>query len=54
LLKHPHIIQIYDVVETTTNIYVIMEYVEFGELFDYIIVKGMLQEDEARKFFQQV
>ncbi|KAK2365906.1 SNF1-related protein kinase catalytic subunit alpha KIN10 [Trifolium repens] len=54
LLRHPHIIQVYDVVETTTNIYVIMEYVEFGELFDYIIVKGMLQEDEARKFFQQI
>ncbi|XP_045811357.1 SNF1-related protein kinase catalytic subunit alpha KIN10-like [Trifolium pratense] len=54
LLRHPHIIQVYEVVETTTHIYVIMEYLESGDLFDYIIVKGMLQEDEARKFFQQI
>lgn len=31
-----------------------MEYVKFGELFDYIVEKGRLQEDEARHFFQQV
>lgn len=54
MLSHPHIIQVYGVVETSTEIYVIMEYMEFGELFDYIVEKGRLQEDEARKFFQQV
>jgi 5'-AMP-activated protein kinase catalytic alpha subunit len=25
-----------------------------GELFDYIVAKGRLSEDEARKFFQQI
>jgi len=54
LLRHPHIIQVYEVIETLTNIYVIMEYMESGELFDYIVEKGRLHEDEARKFFQQV
>jgi len=54
LLKHPHIIQVYEVIETLTNIYIIMEYMESGELFDYINGKGRLHEDEARKFFQQV
>lgn len=32
----------------------VMEYVKGGELFDYIVEKGRLGEDEARHFFQQV
>lgn len=51
---HPHIIRLYEVIETQTDIYVVMEYVKSGELFDYIVEKGRLQEDEARRFFQQV
>lgn len=51
---HPHIIRLYEVIETPTDIYVVMEYVKSGELFDYIVEKGRLQEDEARCFFQQV
>ncbi|RYQ85945.1 hypothetical protein Ahy_B10g105591 isoform A [Arachis hypogaea] len=31
-----------------------MEMEEKGELFDYIVEKGRLQEDEARNFFQQI
>jgi len=51
---HHHIIRLYEVVETLTDIYVVMEYAENGELFDYIAQKGRLQENEARTFFQQV
>lgn len=54
LFVHPHVIRLYEVIETPTDIYVVMEYVKSGELFDYIVEKGRLQEDEARKFFQQV
>jgi len=32
----------------------IMEYVSGGELFDYIVKHGKLQEHEARRFFQQI
>lgn len=31
-----------------------MEYVKSGELFDYIVEKGRLPEEEARHFFQQI
>jgi 5'-AMP-activated protein kinase catalytic alpha subunit len=31
-----------------------MEYVKAGELFDYIVEKGRLGENEARHFFQQI
>ena len=51
---HPHIIRLYEVIETASDIYVVMEYVKSGELFDYIVEKGRLVEDEARHFFQQI
>jgi serine/threonine protein kinase len=51
---HPHIIRLYEVIDTPADIYVVMEYVKCGELFDYIVEKGRLQEEEARRFFQQV
>ncbi|KAE9457495.1 hypothetical protein C3L33_10601, partial [Rhododendron williamsianum] len=51
LFVHPHIIRLYEVIETLTDIYVVMEYVKSGELFDYIVEKRRLLEDEARSFF---
>ncbi|KAM0935332.1 putative protein kinase CAMK-AMPK family [Dioscorea sansibarensis] len=54
LFMHPHIIRLYEVIETHSDIYVVMEYVKSGELFDYIVEKGRLQEEEARHFFQQI
>ncbi|KAJ7969520.1 Non-specific serine/threonine protein kinase [Quillaja saponaria] len=53
-LKHPHIIRLYEVIETRKHIYVVMEHAKSGELFDYIVQNGRLQEDEARKIFQQI
>eukprot|EP00292_Cryptomonas_paramecium_P005744 CAMPEP_0113687614 /NCGR_PEP_ID=MMETSP0038_2-20120614/16042_1 /TAXON_ID=2898 /ORGANISM="Cryptomonas paramecium" /LENGTH=401 /DNA_ID=CAMNT_0000608265 /DNA_START=195 /DNA_END=1397 /DNA_ORIENTATION=+ /assembly_acc=CAM_ASM_000170 len=54
LFSHPHIIRLYEVMDTPTDIYVVMEYVSGGELFDHIVAKGRLSEDEARRFFQQI
>ncbi|XP_010450810.1 PREDICTED: SNF1-related protein kinase catalytic subunit alpha KIN11-like [Camelina sativa] len=54
LLMHPHIIRQYEVIETPDNIYVVMGYVKSGELFDYIVEKGRIQEDEARHLFRQI
>lgn len=54
MLVHPHVVRLYEVIETATDIYVIMEYAERGELFDYIVENRRVQEEEARKFFQQV
>ncbi|CAK9148032.1 unnamed protein product [Ilex paraguariensis] len=54
LFVHPHIIRLYEVIETPVDIYVVMEYVKSGELFDYIVEKGRVHEDEARKLFQQI
>ncbi|KAH8741219.1 hypothetical protein FG386_000126 [Cryptosporidium ryanae] len=51
---HPHIIRLYEVIDTPTDIYMIMEYVKGGELFDYILQKGRLSDDESRRLFQQL
>lgn len=54
LFMHPHIIPLYEVIETTTDIFMVTEYAESGELFDYIVLKRRLHEDEPRKLFQLV
>ncbi|XP_076893158.1 SNF1-related protein kinase catalytic subunit alpha KIN10-like [Bidens hawaiensis] len=54
LFSHPHIVRLYEVIETRTNLYVIMEYMNRGELFDYITENRRLEEDQARRFFQQI
>lgn len=53
-LRHPHIIKLYEVISTPTDIFMIMEYVSGGELFDFIVKNGKISESEARRFFQQI
>ncbi|KAM7543138.1 hypothetical protein Aperf_G00000007151 [Anoplocephala perfoliata] len=54
LFRHPHIIKLYQVISTPTDIFMIMEYVSGGELFDFIVKSGKISEKDARKFFQQI
>lgn len=54
MCMHPHIIRLYEVIETSSDVYVVTEYSPGGELFDYIVERGRLSEAEARRFFQQI
>eukprot|EP00252_Welwitschia_mirabilis_P021840 TRINITY_DN571_c0_g1_i4.p1 TRINITY_DN571_c0_g1~~TRINITY_DN571_c0_g1_i4.p1 ORF type:complete len:458 (-),score=108.57 TRINITY_DN571_c0_g1_i4:503-1876(-) len=54
LIKHPNVIQLYEVMASKTKIYLVMEFVSGGELFDKIVNYGRLKEDEARRYFQQL
>ncbi|KAI0741948.1 kinase-like domain-containing protein [Daedaleopsis nitida] len=54
LIEHPNIMRLYDVWETSTELYLILEYVEGGELFDYLCSKGRLSSAEALGHFQQI
>ncbi|KAF7972747.1 hypothetical protein HWV62_17108 [Athelia sp. TMB] len=54
LIQHPNIIQLYDVWETSTELYMVLEYVEGGELFDHLCSRGRLSTTEALGFFQQI
>ncbi|XP_051499476.1 maternal embryonic leucine zipper kinase isoform X2 [Apus apus] len=53
-LSHQHICQLYHVIETSKKIFMVLEYCPGGELFDYIIAKDRLSEEEARVFFRQI
>ncbi|KAJ3092186.1 MAP/microtubule affinity-regulating kinase 4 [Quaeritorhiza haematococci] len=54
LLHHPHIVKVYDVIESADLIYIVMEYAAGGELFDYIVAHKRVREKEARSFFRMV
>ncbi|PBK75783.1 Pkinase-domain-containing protein [Armillaria solidipes] len=52
-LRHPHIIKLYEVISTPTDIIFVLEYAG-GELFNHIVTHGKMKESEARRFFQQI
>ncbi|XP_016573148.1 CBL-interacting serine/threonine-protein kinase 9 isoform X2 [Capsicum annuum] len=54
LIRHPNVVRIFEVMASKTKIYIILEYVHGGELFDEIARHGRLKEDEARRYFQQL
>lgn len=55
LLKHPNIVQLFEVIEDDSGrIFLVLELVAGGELFDYIVARGRVKEKEARKFFRQI
>ncbi|KAI8034299.1 serine/threonine-protein kinase par-1 [Drosophila gunungcola] len=53
-LKHPHIIKLYQVMETKNMIYIVSEYASQGEIFDYIAKYGRMSESAARYKFWQI
>ena len=53
-IRHPHIIQLYEIIETPKQLYLIMEYASGGELFEYIVSHQRVKELEACLFFQQI
>ena len=53
-LSHPNIIKINEIFENEKYYYIIMDYCSKGELFDYIVKKTKLTEDESSFFFYQI
>lgn len=53
-LRHPNIVQAFDFFEETQQFYVILEYIDGGELFDRIVKKTFYNEKEARDLVQIV
>ncbi|XP_027080782.1 CBL-interacting protein kinase 32 [Coffea eugenioides] len=54
LIKHPNVVRLDEVMGSKTKIYIVLEFVTGGELFDKIVNHGRMREDEARKYFQQL
>lgn len=54
LIEHPHVLGLYDVYESKKHLFLVLEHVSGGELFDYLVKRGRLPLGEARRFFAQM
>ncbi|KAF4711536.1 hypothetical protein FOZ63_029070, partial [Perkinsus olseni] len=54
LRRSPHVIQLFEIMETPWEVFMVMEYASGGELFDYIVDNGKVSESEACKFVRQI
>ncbi len=52
ILRHPIVVQLYEIIESDKELYLIMEYARGGELFDYIVSHKRVREKEAARFLQ--
>lgn len=53
-LHHPNIIRIFEVLETYSKIYMIVEFASGGELFHKIVNEGKFTEQLAKVYFAQI
>ena len=53
-LRHPNIVEVFEVYEDPTKVYLVMELESGGELFDYIEERGSYTEKDAAHVIRQV
>ncbi|XWS17136.1 hypothetical protein CRYUN_Cryun33cG0042600 [Craigia yunnanensis] len=54
IVRHPNIVRLLEVLASRTKIYIILEFVSGGELYDKIVHRRRLPENECRRYFQQL
>eukprot|EP01006_Ploeotia_vitrea_P031080 TRINITY_DN63394_c0_g1_i2.p1 TRINITY_DN63394_c0_g1~~TRINITY_DN63394_c0_g1_i2.p1 ORF type:complete len:504 (+),score=62.84 TRINITY_DN63394_c0_g1_i2:40-1551(+) len=54
LLKHQNIMRVYDIMQTKNHLFIVLEYLSGGELYDYVVQKGKLENEELFQFFFQL
>ncbi|KAB7499489.1 SNF-related serine/threonine-protein kinase [Armadillidium nasatum] len=55
LVQHPNVVRLYEVIDTQTKLYLILELADGGDMYDYIMKheKG-LDESAAKRYFRQI
>eukprot|EP01012_Entosiphon_sulcatum_P048953 TRINITY_DN67533_c0_g1_i1.p2 TRINITY_DN67533_c0_g1~~TRINITY_DN67533_c0_g1_i1.p2 ORF type:complete len:324 (-),score=78.24 TRINITY_DN67533_c0_g1_i1:63-1001(-) len=53
-LDHPNITKIFEVMQSAKNVYIVLELVTGGELFNQIVAAKRFEEPVARCYFQQL
>ena len=55
LVQHSHVVRLYEVIDTQTKLYLVLEYADGGDMYDYIMRhEGGLQEEQAKRYFRQI
>lgn len=54
MINHHHVVAVKDVFATSAKIFIVLEFVGGGELFDKIANEGKLPEEKARFYFRQL
>jgi len=54
MVSHPHVVRLIEVLASRTKIFIVLEMVTGGELFDKIVAEGRFSEDKARFYFRQL
>jgi serine/threonine protein kinase len=54
LIRHENVVQLIEVLASQHTIYIVLELVTGGELFDLIIEHGKLSESAARSYYRQL
>ncbi|KAH8415970.1 hypothetical protein KR222_005426 [Zaprionus bogoriensis] len=55
LVQHPNVVRLYEVIDTQTKLYLVLELGDGGDLYDYIMKHDAgLSEELARKYFRQI
>lgn len=54
MVRHPVVVQLYEIIETQKELYLMMEYARGGELFEYIVNNKRVREKVAAKFLHQI
>lgn len=55
LVQHPNVVRLYEVIDTQTKLYLILELGDGGDLYDYIMRhEAGLSESVARDYFRQI
>ncbi len=50
ILRHPVVVQLYEIIESENELFLIMEYARGGELFEFIVSHKRVREKEAARF----
>ncbi|KAL4462024.1 hypothetical protein ABPG74_000869 [Tetrahymena malaccensis] len=53
-IRHPNIIQLYEIIESQTQLFLITEYAPNNELFDFIVKRNRLNERQSARFLLQI
>lgn len=54
LLRHPVVVQLYEIIESEKELFLIMEYARGGELFEHIVSHKRVREKDAARFMLQI